>query len=677
MGITTLFKPDKTLNDFISIEDKIKEINAKVKDRTSLFNPYVTKTALEDFNKEKEKQKVSSKVASELKSTNKIENFLDANSLVIESESREKLYNAFRSVLRFFPELANAIRLTGEHVSNAEGVSSLPTYNISLKLNIEESEDETIKEEKTNLALILDKFKFDKKVFEKSVDLVREGDYFVEIINVDKIEIGIETDSTSPDKNKIKLLTEATCKTYDTKLIENANVLINKGFIKNSYDLETSFLIEQAQENGSNDSDETSVGNSITEKMLSGIVLRKHKPEYVCVLTINNEVFGYVIVSSEANLENKDEITSMFTNLTSDKTRNGVRQNKQEVNKIFSQKMSQMILAGIDFSDESNSKLINKVIANNIEIKKMIYNNLMNENASNIRFVSAENMVHYKVPSVVEIDKTYGESSLYSMLPDIKDYIKLKKTLTNYMLVRSVEKERITVQVDIDGDAETAVNEVVLAFKNKEMALESALGDVDSVGRQISVFDRIFIPKINGETPIEIDTVPNVSINIDRETLKQFKNEIIAGIRTPASLMDSTDNSYHTSVAQESMSYAMTILELQKIITNGDTETANKIMKLLGKNINSNYVYQLAPPTSLMNEVLDNNISRARTIIDFVYEMYIDDTATVKTAHIDKFKLAKKVLPALDWKAFDKIYDESTTEYFKAKTALPADEGGI
>lgn len=666
---------DKNIKEFISIEDKIKNINSKVKARTTLFNPYVTKTALEDFNKEKGKQNLSTKVKNELKNSNKVENFLDANMLIQESDSREKLYNAFRAVLRFFPELANAIRLTGEHVSNAEGVSNLPTYNIGLKLNKEENEDETIKTEKANLSMIMDKFGFDKKVFEKAVDLVREGDYFIEIINVDKIEIGINTDKNAVDKNKIELLSEST--KVDKKLTESANTAISKGIIKKGYDLETSFLVEQAQEIIKNDKQEDSVGNSITERMVNGIVLRKHKPEYVCVLTINNDVFGYVIVSSEANIENKDDISAMFTNLTTDNTRNGVRKNKQELAKEFSQKMSQMILTGIDFSDENNSKLINKVIASNIEIKKMIYNNLMNESSSNIRFVSVENMVHYKVPSVVEIDKTYGESSLYSMLPDIKDYIKLKKTLTNYLLARSVEKERITVQVDIDGDAESAVNEVVLAFKNKEAALESALGDVDSVGRQISVFDRIFIPKINGETPIEIDTVAQANINIDRETLKQFKNEIIAGIRTPASLMDSTENSYHTSVAQESMSYAMTILELQKIITNGDTEVANKILKLLSKTPCESYKYQLAPPTSLMNEVLDNNISRARTIIDFIYEMYIDDTAEVKIAHIDKFKLAKKVLPALDWEAFDKIFNESTESYFKNKSLPKSTEGEV
>lgn len=666
---------DKNIKEFISIEDKIKNINAKVKAKTTLFNPYVTKTALEDFTKEKGKQNLSTKVNNELKNSNKVENFLDANLLIQESDSREKLYNAFRAVLRFFPELANAIRLTGEHVSNAEGVSNLPTYNIGLKLNKDENEDETIKTEKANLSMISDKFGFDKKVFEKSVDLVREGDYFIEIINVDKIDIGINTDKNAVDKNKIELLSESV--KIDKKLTESANIAISKGIIKRGYDLETSFLVEQTQEIIKNEKEEDSVGNSITERMVNGIVLRKHKPEYVCVLTINNDVFGYVIVSSEANIENKDDISAMFTNLTTDNTRNGVRKNKQELTKEFSQKMSQMILTGIDFSDENNSKLINKVIASNIEIKKMIYNNLMNESSSNIRFVPVENMVHYKVPSVVEIDKTYGESSLYSMLPDIKDYIKLKKTLTNYLLARSVEKERITVQVDIDGDAESAVNEVVLAFKNKEAALESALGDVDSVGRQISVFDRIFIPKINGETPIEIDTVAQANINIDRETLKQFKNEIIAGIRTPASLMDSTDNSYHTSVAQESMSYAMTILELQKIITNGDTEVANKILKLLSKSPCKSYEYQLSPPTSLMNEVLDNNISRARTIIDFVYEMYIDDAAEVKIAHIDKFKLAKKVLPALDWDAFDKIFTESTDSYFKNKSVPKSTEGEV
>lgn len=666
---------DKNIKEFISIEDKIKNINAKVKAKTTLFNPYVTKTALEDFTKEKGKQNLSTKVNNELKNSNKVENFLDANLLIQESDSREKLYNAFRAVLRFFPELANAIRLTGEHVSNAEGVSNLPTYNIGLKLNKDENEDETIKTEKANLSMISDKFGFDKKVFEKSVDLVREGDYFIEIINVDKIDIGINTDKNAVDKNKIELLSESV--KIDKKLTESANIAISKGIIKRGYDLETSFLVEQTQEIIKNEKEEDSVGNSITERMVNGIVLRKHKPEYVCVLTINNDVFGYVIVSSEANIENKDDISAMFTNLTTDNTRNGVRKNKQELAKEFSQKMSQMILTGIDFSDENNSKLINKVIASNIEIKKMIYNNLMNESSSNIRFVPVENMVHYKVPSVVEIDKTYGESSLYSMLPDIKDYIKLKKTLTNYLLARSVEKERITVQVDIDGDAESAVNEVVLAFKNKEAALESALGDVDSVGRQISVFDRIFIPKINGETPIEIDTVAQANINIDRETLKQFKNEIIAGIRTPASLMDSTDNSYHTSVAQESMSYAMTILELQKIITNGDTEVANKILKLLSKSSCKSYEYQLSPPTSLMNEVLDNNISRARTIIDFVYEMYIDDAAEVKIAHIDKFKLAKKVLPALDWDAFDKIFTESTDSYFKNKSVPKSTEGEV
>jgi hypothetical protein len=375
-----------------------------------------------------------------------------ANTLIQEADNREKLYNAFRAVLRFFPELANAIRLTGEHVANAEGVSLLPTYNVGLKINSDVKEADTDHSERDNLILIKDKFKFDTKVFEKATDLVREGDYFVEIIDVSKTTVEMDTDKQSPTNGNFKLLTESISKLnndeHDKFLTESAISCIAKKIIYSGYDSETELLIENTKIGLLAEAQKESVGNTITENSISGIILRKHKPEFVCVLTINAEVFGYVIVSSEANIENKDDITNMFTNLTADKTRNNNRKTKSELAVDFSKRMSKMILNGLDFTDAKNAKLINKIISTNIEIKKMIYNNLLTENSTAIRFVAPENMVHYKVPSVVEIDNTYGESAMYSMLPDIKDYIKLKKTLTNYLLIRSVEKERITVSVD-------------------------------------------------------------------------------------------------------------------------------------------------------------------------------------------------------------------------------------
>jgi len=220
------------------------------------------------------------------------------------------------------------------------------------------------------------------------------------------------------------------------------------------------------------------------------------------------------------------------------------------------------------------------------------------------------------------------------------------------------------INIDTEGDVESAVNMAIQSFKEREVAMEASLNDTEYIGKTVSPFERIYVPRINGETPVDFETVANPSSSIGPEDLKTLNKDIISGMPVPSSLLDSSDATYHTTLAQESMAYAVTVMNIQRIITQGDQEQASKVHQVIkGKALDKIYTYKLNPPSALLNEARDNSVQNVRSVVDFVYEMYVDDTVDVKTTHMKKSNIAKELAPELNWEVFDKIFSEDSISF--------------
>jgi hypothetical protein len=683
----------------LDIKLKLADLYDVVNDEYDINNPLIAREVYDKLDRELLKTTTDANVKSNKKSVNtnlssalgvgKVAESIDKKLYKDEIDARQKLYTTYREVLRYFPQLANALRITAEIVTKPENDAIIDSYFVDKKIenktleNISELEENELTQDTVYMQKFSDKYKLPKKVFEKALSIMREGDYFVEIINSSSIKNVVKPKTKELDtifisesylSKEFKVGDSTIFEAVDNNsLSKELNEYINE-FKVNDFDAETEFLVENATTK--------KLEESSGQDEFDSIIIRKHKPEHVVKLVVGDMVFGYVVVTPENREISSDSIQAQFEKFTKIKDVN--RGSKMTAISKLNNAVSASLLSNIASKiSNSNGATIEKIINSSKEIKTIV-NLLINDNKTGtFRFVPETHMVHYMVSPIVEHEDKYGESFLYTLLPDIKNYIKLKQAYANYLVNQSKDKQKIIITVDQStSDVESAINATIKEFKDREIAAMDDIANVDGINRDESPFDRYYLPKINGETPIEFDTVPAVNMNVDENALKIYSNDIIAGIRVPSSLLDSAEASYKYAMTQESSAYATTIMLLQDIISEGDTEILNKVRKITGETKINNLRYKLRAPTALFNEAKEVAIGQVRTIIDFVYEMYVDPTADVQLGYMKKRSVAKEIYPQMDWAKFDKLFNSDSTEKdindkTKPEVQQPQNQGGF
>lgn len=657
---------------------ELSDLNEMIKREYTASSPFDANKVLSKLNEVS--TKISKKIVNGV--TNNEQTVLGLTDKEITSrelKARSELYQIYKDILKRMPQLMNAFRITAENVVSSEGVSNVETYKVITTGNggDEVTEDDV---HKSFMSSAIKEYKFNRKAYDKTIALMRDGDYFVEIIDIDNSEISNKDGAL----NSSVIITEAIKNTAGKDFSKLIPKRISENLTIGEFDSITEALIEDAKVNTQND-------NDINE--FSKVIVKKHNPRNVVKLQINDTCIGYIIV----NFDEADGISS-FSHQTSplyngvpisndlmnnggtfdattggNNPTNNIKDRKisaeKELTKSFATNIYNQIVKA--FGEKENSKAIVAVMNNDPDIKRFVTTVLMSSSNIKLRFVKPEYMSHYMLPSIVEDETHYGEGVLYSLLFDIRTYLKLKSTYVNYLTLNAIEKMKIIVNVDTEGDVENAVNAVISTFKEKEKALEQDLEETEHVGRAVNPFEKYYIPRIKGENPIDFETIASPSANVTMDDIKALREDIIEGIRVPSALLDSRNSSYHTSLSQESMSYAVTILELQMIIVEGDRDLVNKIHKIVkGEELNDKYKYQLNPPAALMNEAKENQVNSVRTVIDFVYEMYVDQNAMEKTTDMKKVNIAKELLPSFNWDTFDKIFEQDTIDFLNATKNL-------
>ena len=89
---------------------------------------------------------------------------------------------------------------------------------------------------------------------------------------------------------------------------------------------------------------------------------------------------------------------------------------------------------------------------------------------------------------------------------------------------------------------EVQIETILLSIKTKEYKMDN-LNDINTIlnlnpGR----FDDYFMPSMNGDHPVEIDTLPGMDTEMSNEFLEFLKNSMLSGIGIPRDLIDSLSN---------------------------------------------------------------------------------------------------------------------------------------
>jgi hypothetical protein len=228
-------------------------------------------------------------------------------------------------------------------------------------------------------------------------------------------------------------------------------------------------------------------------------------------------------------------------------------------------------------------------------------------------------------------------------------------------------------------DVNSAINNVVKSIKEKETAVADSINDIQTFSKELTMFNDLVIPTINGESPISFDSLASQNSNIDPEYLDKLKSIILQGIKVPKSLLNEYENSYHTTLSQENVMFAFQIISLQKMYEPQIEEFINKLYSIYsGKSeVEDHFKVSLNRPITLLNESISNMINNVNGIVDFIVNLYKSDEQTGEAVpQLDKVAIAKEFIPSLPWEKFDKLFEEAKEE-IKKKEIGSNDNNGV
>lgn len=433
-----------------------------------------------------------------------------------------------------------------------------------------------------------------------------------------------------------------------------------------------------------------------------GSIVKVPSPENMIKIEIDGHCFGYIYIERSlmgnsgvtttvgGSAQTISNVSTMISNTTTndvfnaryDFIRAGGAGGKESKTKYDI--LSDIFVKGI--SKKIDKKFINK----NQDFKRVIYDLLREDyilnKQINITFLEPDQVFHFKLNS----NDVYGVSLLAKSLFSAKLY--LATLITNLMqkVSRGRDKRAFYIDTGIDDDIEGVVQGFIRDIKSKEITSDS-LKSITTILNSIGAFEDYFIPTIDGNKPIEIDTVSGMDVDVDNDFLDNLLKNAVSGTGVPNNYIDaSEDVEFARSLAMQNQTFVRNIIGLQNdfgdyytsIIrrlyynefikyNNSSNDTAKRkkkskeIKNLSNINIDDLYV-KFPSPIYLSLGNLNDQISNASSTLDFITTLYFPDNMEDQTLEQKRNEFKKKAckeyfLSTMEWSIFDKVYDEIIT----------------
>jgi len=409
------------------------------------------------------------------------------------------------------------------------------------------------------------------------------------------------------------------------------------------------------------------------EIKMTGSIVKNLNPKNVIKLELDGVNFGYIYIE-ENNMQNANRDVASLVN---SKDYFNSSYNTNGNSKGFSNKyelISNMFIKGI------SKKIDKKFIEDNKEFKDYIYtlvkNDYIMEKGISITYLEPNTVHHLKIDSA----DTYGVSKLSKSLFFAKIYLAVLITTIMQKISRGRDKRAVYVETGLDADIEGAIQQVVKDIKSKEITADS-LGNLSTVLQKMGNFEDYFIPMINGEKPLDIDTVPGMDVEVDNDFMQNLLKSIVSGTNTPFNYIDvSADVDFARSLAMQNNTFVRSVISHQKEVSDfytslfkalyeneypdetvDSTTTSNDKKEAKTISVDTDKIkVVLQAPVYLNISTLNDQISNASTTVDYVVSNYYSDSDDEAKKNEFKRQVTRDLLPHMNWDKYDAIYDTVT-----------------
>ena len=236
--------------------------------------------------------------------------------------------------------------------------------------------------------------------------------------------------------------------------------------------------------------------------------------------------------------------------------------------------------------------------------------------------------------------------------------------LTNVLanVTRGGDRQIHYVKTGLTTDVEGSVNSTIRAIKQNQIRY-SDIGTINDIFNIVGSLVDVFMPvSIDGERPIETETISGQNIDMNNDFLNSLLKSIIQSFGVPSSIIDDFEN------IDFAKTISMSNLEVAKMVLNSQNEINEPLTKMIRLIISYempefeqvNEIYAKLTPPSVI--VLEMNRERMQSISEIAETLSTillaqNDQETSEERLIRKFKeeYIRANLPTLDWDKIDEI----------------------
>lgn len=656
---------------------------------------------------------------------------IDIGGMLLEDQMRVINFNNYRIIHKHIPECANALQVYKDNIMSPDDYTKL-MFNISYEKAIDEDTKRIID---GRLDDINSKYKLEEKADAIIDEALLLGESYLAVLSLeDELTLMLNDKSisrtggvlneaminkliaTDDDCNSAVVLSE------NLKVQDNTSDILNEMLGFDSADSEKSlnndsakiaiakmlnenveigskreFLIERASvelDKYNHSTIDIEVDNNKSGKnrkkkdnkslCINGSSLRTLVPERVVELKIDDICYGYFYAEDTGNTIPQSSYLGVQTGRTVAGAMNLAQNNtvastssgtytpaNSAANRLHVGEKKLKAIADI-FIDGIASKVDKEFIRKNKQFKDFIYELLRQDYI----ITKGVKLTYFRPEEVIKFEcaPVYRDIIFFAKL-----YLSI---LTNNLLIklgRSHDKRAFYINVGADAKYEEAVNTVIRDIKTKDYAMEN-LNDFNTIlnltpGR----FDDYFIPTINGDRPIEIDTLAGMDVDMNNEFVEYLKNSMMSGIGVPRNLIDTTSEvDFARSISAMNANFVRSVIKYQKKLTDPFTRLYQRVYENEYRYVNdqeqpdnnvdiSEIKVSFPSPASLSMSNLLDSFQAADQNAEYISSQIIpmkSDQSNEDDRILLKTEIMKDLVPSVNWEKYEKMRDD----IFKKKT---------
>ena len=328
----------------------------------------------------------------------------------------------------------------------------------------------------------------------------------------------------------------------------------------------------------------------------------------------------------------------------------------------------------------NRSKEVEEIIIRNIseKIVKSINGKFINDNYNDMdiiyEFVKANEL--YKKPKRIVFfhpdDICEFRRSDGSIMKNCMFYAKLVilTLLSNILakVTRGSDRNLYFVKTGLSTDIEGSVNDTIRAIKQNQIRY-SDIGTINEIFNIVGSAVDVFMPvSIDGERPIETETISGQNIDMNEDFINSLIRSIVQSFGVPASMIEEFDSiDFAKTISMSNLEMAKAVYDAQ-IELNPDL---TKMFRLLVKYELPEYEQyddidvKLNPPSIIVYEMNRDRMDSIDQVAEKLAELLIapeNESADERKKRIFKLEYYKRTMSSWDWDMINDILNQITVK---------------